>query len=256
MSIKINNLHFKYSKAERLILDGINLSINDGDIVILLGNNGCGKTTLIKCIVGLLNKYSGDIQVNGTNIKDYSYKERSKEIAYVSQSINSLDDIIVKDFLTFGFVNDLKFYERPSNEQIETVKAYAEKFNISHLLDKKINEISGGERQIVAICSALIQNSKIIILDEPTSALDLRNQNNVLTILRDIAKTENKTLILSSHNPNHASFLGSKVALMNAGKIVDYGDAREIISIDKLKPIYGDNICYSSELEYNEISFK
>ena len=102
----------------------------------------------------------------------------------------------------------------------------------------------------------MLQNSEVIVLDEPTSALDLNNQNMVLSTLKDIVKKENKTMILSTHNPNHALYLDSRVAVMKDGYIIEYGDCKDIIKVDKLKTIYGDNLCYSSELEYQEVSFK
>ena len=118
-----------------------------------------------------------------------------------------------------------------------------------------MGQISGGERQIVSIASCLLQGTPIILLDEPTSALDLKNQNIVLSILREITK-EGKTIILSSHNPNHALFLESNVVLMDKGTIIKQGLCKEIIKAEVLKEIYGENICYSENLNYKEISFQ
>lgn len=126
---------------------------------------------------------------------------------------------------------------------------------ITHLLDKNIGEVSGGERQIIFIACALIQDTPIILLDEPTSALDIKNQNKVLTVLKEISK-ESKTIILSSHNPNHALFLDSNVILMNKGVIATTGIAKDLITVEKLTSIYGEHVCYSDELGYREISFK
>ena len=132
----------------------------------------------------------------------------------------------------------------------------AERFKITHLLDKKLGEISGGERQIVSICSAIIQDTNLVILDEPTSALDIKNQHTVLSIIKEIAEDLGKTFVLSSHNPNHALFLGSNVILLQNGKTSISGSAEEIITKEMLYEIYGENLCYSKELPYDEISFK
>lgn len=129
-------------------------------------------------------------------------------------------------------------------------------FGITHLLDKKLSEISGGERQIVAICAAIVQNTNLIVLDEPTSALDIKNQHAVLSIIKKIAKEQEKTFILSSHNPNHALYLDSNVLLLKNGTIVAQGQADDIVNIETLKAIYGEDICYTSDLAYKEISFK
>ena len=244
MSVKISNLMFKYPHHANNVLDNINLEIESGNVLVLLGNNGCGKTTLIKNIAGLLKPQNGSIYVDDINLLDLNIHKRSKYISYVSQKINNLEEIPVLDYLTFGFSNTLKFYEKPKKEQIDKAILYANKLNISHLLNKKIDEISGGERQIVSICCALLQDSKVLILDEPTSALDLNNQNMVLSTLKDIAEKENKTMILSTHNPNHALYLNSMVAVMKDGKIIEYGKSSDIITVDKLKSIYGNNLCY------------
>ena len=119
-----------------------------------------------------------------------------------------------------------------------------------------MGEISGGERQIVSMCGAIVQDTDLIVLDEPTSALDIKNQHAVLSIIKKIAREQGKTFILSSHNPNHALFLEGVVFVLKNGVIVVSGDAKNIITVENLKKIYGDNVCYSSELPYHEISFK
>lgn len=256
MSVKINNLTFKYPRAKNNTLNNISLEIKEGEVVALLGLNGCGKTTLIKNIVGLLTPNSGEITIDSININDISIKERSMMISYVSQKINYLDDVLVKDYLSFSFVNTLNFYQKPIDIQLEELSEMASKFELTSILDKKIDEISGGERQKVSICSAMLQNTKVIVLDEPTSALDLKNQYLVLKLIYEISKAKNKIVIFSTHNPNHSLFLNCMVAVMKDGKICSYDKSEKIIKVDNLKDIYGDNICYSKDLSYDEITFK
>ena len=252
--IIIKNLNFNYYKGTKKVINNLSVKIEKGTINILLGLNGCGKTTLIKLLSGLLEPTSGEIFYDKKLLKDISIKERSKIFSYVSQkSINS-DDFNVKDYLTYGVVNSLKFYEHPKYEHEKEVLKVSKKLNIEHLLDKKIGQLSGGEKQIITIAAAIIQNTPVIILDEPTSALDLKNQNSVLSLLKEIAK-DGKTIILSSHNPNHALFLNANVLLMNNGTIIKSGQSNEVIKKEQLKEIYGNSLCYSNELPYNEISF-
>lgn len=254
MKISIKNLSFKYNKKLKNVVDDLSLTIEEGTIMVLLGLNGCGKTTLIKLLAGLLPANTGSIEYDSEDIKNISIKERSKKFAYVPQKTYVADDFYVKDYLTYGFVNALRFYETPKQEQLDKVKSLSEELGITNLLDKKMGKISGGERQIVTIASCLLQDTPIILLDEPTSALDLKNQNLVLTLLNKISK-QGKTIILSSHNPNHALFLESNVALMDKGKIIEVGPSKELITVDTLKNIYGGSICYSKELPYDEVSF-
>ena len=255
MLINLENVSFSYGKDLPTVIDNISLTIKEGTINILLGLNGCGKTTLIKLLTGMVEQNLGSIKYDDKELKDISVFERSKIFAYVSQKGVAANDFKVLDYLTYGFANSLKFYQSPKKEQFEQAKRISERFKITHLLEKNIGEISGGEKQIVSIASALLQNTPVIILDEPTSALDLANQSLVLSALKEVAK-EGKTIILSSHNPNHALFLNSNVILMNHGRVIKIGNSPDVINKPILKDIYGENVVYSSELEYKEISFK
>lgn len=256
MNIKINRVSFKYNKkALEPTLNNIDLELKDGSINVLLGLNGCGKTTLLKLLAGLEKPLSGSVYYGEDELSTLSMKKRSRTFSYVPQHSYIVGDIPVYDYLLFGTANTLAFYQAPGEDEMNIVKKMAERLGITHLLDKKIGEVSGGERQIVFIACAMIQNAPIILLDEPTSALDIKNQNKVLTVLKEISK-EGRTIVLSSHNPNHALFLDANVVLMNKGAINKTGDAKALITVEKLASIYGDHVCYSNELEYKEISFR
>lgn len=257
MKLEISNLSFKYDKkSPDYVLKNIDLSFRPGSVNVLLGLNGCGKTTLIKLLAGLLKPNSGTIKYDSEDLNNIKIKKRATIFAYVSQKSNVTADIPVRQYLSYGTTNTLAFYENPGKEEMEIVEKTAKRFNITKLLDKNLSELSGGELQIVLIACAIIQNTEILLLDEPTSALDMKNQNLVLSLLKDISKEENKTIILSSHNPNHALFLDANVVLMQNGAIYDEGYAKDLIKVDKLVSIYGDHVCVSKDLGYEEISFK
>ena len=253
--IDVKELSFRYQRKGKLVLDKLNFSCEKGTVNVLIGLNGSGKTTLIKTIAGLLENYQGEVFIDGKNLKGLSIKERAKKMAYVAQRSNAVDDFPVLDYLLFGTVNKMNFYQSPKEEDEKKVLDCAEEFGITYLLDKRLGEISGGERQIVSICAAIVQDTNLVILDEPTSALDIKNQNKVLSLIKKIAGEQGKTFILSSHNPNHALYLDSNVVLLKDGKILKEGKSSEIITIDILKNIYGDNIEYSKNLPYREVSF-
>ena len=257
MNIKTSNLSFKYDKkAAKPVLNSINLEIKEGTVNVLLGLNGCGKTTLIKLLAGLEKPTEGTIFYDDQDLQTIRIKERAKKFSYVPQQANVTSDVPVRQYLSYGTTNTLAFYEHPGKEEMKLVEDTSEKLHITHLLDKNLGEISGGELQTVLIACSLIQNTPIMLLDEPTSALDMKNQNLVLSILRDIAEEQNKTIILSSHNPNHALFLDSNVVLIHDGVVREEGPAKELIKVEKLVPIYGDHVCVSKDLGYEEISFK
>ncbi len=254
--IKAENLKFRYKTNSKLVVDNLSFKIKEGTVNVLLGLNGCGKTTLLKMLAGILVPTEGAIFIDGKNSREYSIDERSKKLAYVAQKTSNIDDYSVFDYLSFGLVNTTRFYQKPSQEKLDKIKEYAELLQIEHLLDKNLSEVSGGERQIVSICSALLQNTKVVLLDEPTSALDLSNQSLILSCLKDICERNHITVVLSTHNPNHALFLDSNVFVMKDGKFLYSGASRDIIKTDILNAVYGDNICLSKELPYDEISFR
>ena len=254
-AIELENVTFSYGKGKRKVLDGVGLSCEPGSVNALIGLNGCGKTTLIKVMAGLEKPSAGTVRYYGRDLSELTFRERASVLAYVRQNYGSLSDYSVKDYLLFGTANKLDLFDVPGKGEKEAVREIVERFGITHLYDKKLGELSGGERQIVSVCSAMVQDSKVVLLDEPCSALDIVNQNKVLTILNSIAKDSEKTILFSTHNPNHALYTEANVFLLGSGKIIDSGPAEEIITPDRLKPIYGEGICYSKDQHYNEISF-
>ena len=129
----------------------------------------------------------------------------------------------------------------------------ARRFDIESLLTKKLNELSGGERQKVYICSAYLQDTPLIVLDEPMSALDLKNQSLIVDVLKEL-RDEGKTIILSTHNPNIALVLDSHVILMNNGEIYRLGRCNDVVNVDILKTIYGDKLVSTKEVGYDEVT--
>lgn len=252
--IKIKNLKFNYVGEKTNVIDDITLDILENEITTILGLNGSGKTTLIKLLVSILKPGVGDIFIGDKNIEDLSIKERSKLIAYVPQLVKVDYDFLVFDYLSFSIVNQLEGFKSPTEKEKYKINEVSKRFGIEHLLNKKLNNLSGGERQIVSICSAFIQEAPIIILDEPTSALDLKNQSKVIKILKDWNKNKDKTFILSTHNPNHALSLGGHTIILHDNKVLGYGKSRDIVTVDRLRPVYGDIIEYAKHIEYDVIT--
>lgn len=251
INYKINSLSFGYTKDK--VIKNVSLEFEANTINVLIGLNGSGKTTAIKLLTGMLKPDNGEILINGKELFSYSYLERSRFISYVSQGVNVGDDYIVEDYLSFGLMNTLKFYQAPTEESMKKVEEASKKFGIETFLKKRMNQLSGGERQIVSICRAFIQDTEIMILDEPTSALDFKNQNIVLNILKEVASV-GKIIILSTHNPNHALFLNSKALVICNGEINITGNAKDVVNKEVLSSVYGKNLKYSRELAYDELT--
>jgi len=252
--INIGSLSFEYTKGN-IILNNISAKIEENSINVILGLNGCGKTTLIKLLAGLMKQQSGVINVAGKPVLAMTDHERSKLISYVPQVISSRIAFTVAEYLLLALSNQKSFLWRSSHADKKKVKEFASHFSISReMLDQRVDELSGGQRQIVMICGAVMQDSKIIILDEPTAALDLKNQHLVLKFLKQCKKDGNKTIIFTCHDPNHALRLGGNTIALHHGEIFLQGESREILKAENLQEIYG-SVVDAKDSKYNFITF-
>ena len=238
--VEIKNLSFSYEK-NKAVLRELDLTIQENSIVAILGKNGCGKSTLLDCIIGCNEYKKGEILIDDKNIKDLSSKELAKKVAYISQNTIINIDYTVLEFILFGRNCHLAFGSSPNSKDYEIAKSNARKLGISHLLSKDINKLSGGERQLAFIARALTQESQIIIMDEPTASLDYGNQLRLFEIIEEL-KNEGKTIIFTTHNPEHVKLLNCIVVVIEDGKIQTSGIASEIITEDLLVSVYGEII--------------
>ena len=234
--IKINNLVFSYNK-DNDVLNNLSLEIEEGTLTAILGKNGSGKSTLLDCVLGFNEPKSGEVLIDDINIKDLSSKELAKKVAYIQQNATINIDYTVKEFISFGRNPYLGLSGRLKDEDYEIINKNIEKCQINHLLNKDINKISGGERQLVYICRALIQESNILIFDEPTSNLDFGNQYKVIDLMKSLIK-EGKTIIYTTHNPNQVIEAKTNVIIIDDGKVILSGDYKDINN-EILKKIYG-----------------
>lgn len=231
--VEIKNLSFGYDKT-RKVLDGLTASFDVGRIVALIGKNGSGKSTLLDCLLGA-NDYSGDILINNQNIKDLSAKSYARLVSFIPQSVQINIDYSIKDFISFGRNPHVGFGLSLSDEDYNIVEENAEKCGVKHLLDKDINKVSGGERQLAFIARALTQETPIIVMDEPTASLDFGNQQKLFKIMNNLAR-EGKTIIFTTHNPNHLVNLDCDIYAVNEGTLKHI----ETLNEEIVKEIYGE----------------
>lgn len=248
--LNVKNLTFSYDGKVN-VLNDLSFGIESGQICAILGKNGCGKSTLLDCILGI-NEYSaGSIIIDGKDEKDYSTKELAKKIAYISQNTIINIDYSVRDFLLFGRTPHLKLGDKFSQEDYDKVNCYAEKCGIAYLLNKEINKISGGERQLAFICRALVQEADLFIFDEPTASLDFGNQYRLFEIMKDIA-SQGKTVLFTTHNPNQVLEMNANVVVIDKNKICSKGTAKDVITSELLKQIYGFDFTIESNVIYKK----
>lgn len=235
--MEIQNGSFSYD-GENNIFRNINFSTDHGDVFCILGANGTGKTTLIKCLTGLMKLNSGTIILDGEDLDSLSAVSVAKKIGYIPQIHYSTFPFTVLDVVLMGRSPHLELFESPSEKDYKIARKALRSLNISHMEDKPYTEISGGEQQLVFIARVLAQEPDIMILDEPTSHLDFGNQIRTLKIIENLAKT-GLSVIMSSHFPDHAFLSANKVAIMQDGSFLDVGSPEEVVTAENMEKAYG-----------------
>ncbi len=234
--IKVNELSFAYDRDK--ILEDISFEIGSGQLVAILGANGAGKSTLFKCMLGLLRKFEGEIRLGGRNIREMSRKEMAKLAAYIPQSETPVFNYTVRDSVLMGTTGMLSPLQAPGAEQMAIAERAMDYLDIGYMADRGINEISGGERQLTLLARAMAQKAKVLIMDEPTANLDYGNQQHVLRHIQKMAG-QGYTILLSTHNPEHALQYATHVLAIKDHRVLAAGDAKSILTEELIKDIYG-----------------
>ncbi|MDO5755191.1 MAG: ABC transporter ATP-binding protein [Tissierellia bacterium] len=239
MILNIKNIDFSYS--EKNIIQDLSLRYDSKKTMCILGANGTGKSTLLKCIMGENKIQKGQILINDEDLLALNPRERARKIAYIPQNHHPSFAFKVIDVVLMGRTSKMGYFATPSKQDTAIAMDYLDYLGIAPLAQKAYTDISGGERQLVMIASALSQEPEMLLLDEPTAHLDFGNQYRFLELVKKLQK-EGIGICMTTHFPDHALQLQSETALMNHGKIVETGTAKDIITEDKLRKIYGIEI--------------
>jgi len=235
--LSLENIHFRYYPDDPNVLSNLSLEIPAGKVTAILGPNGTGKTTLLHILLGLLKPLEGVVKVSGKSHKGYSRRELSQMIGLVPQFESIPFNFSVFEYVLLGRSPYLKPLQLPGSEDVRITEEALLAAGIDHLRNKPVNEISGGERQLVHISRVLTQQTQILLLDEPTAHLDLENQNRILSLLKQMSSLGN-TAVLTTHDPNAAIFAADYFVLMNRGKIAAQGNLDTVITAENLSMIY------------------
>lgn len=247
MKLEVSKGFFKFKKTDYILRD-INFSLGDGDVLSVLGPNGVGKTTLIKCLTGLLPWTRGETFIDGKNISAMKEREVWSKISYIPQKRNFSFSYTGLEMVLFGSTSSLNIFERPSQKEIERAREVMKMIEIDHLADKVASEMSGGELQMVLIARSLLKEPKIIILDEPESGLDYKNQIIILDLIKKLSES-GVIIVMNTHYPDHALKISNKCLLLNYDKTYKFGETREVLNRENLKK------SFSVEVKIEKISF-
>lgn len=233
--ITVNDLHFSY--PGRPVLQGIDFSLRKGEVVSLLGPNGCGKSTLIRLILRLL-RGQGDIWLGNLPIERYSHREIAGHIAYIPQYHNVPFNYSVMEMVLMGRVSKQGLFAAPSAKDRAIAAEALERIGIADLAARPFGQLSGGQKQMVLLARALTQEVNTFIMDEPVSGLDYGNQIRLLELITQLA-TQGYTFLKTTHYPDHALMVSSRVVVMNGGKIIADGKPHEVITAPMIRDVYG-----------------
>ena len=235
--LNIENLHFSYGGSTD-VLRGADLELSQGEVGILLGKNGSGKTTLFKTLLGLVKPQKGSITFQGENLLKLNRLQRARRIGYVPQDIQ-FGALTVFDSVLMGRIS--YFGIRAGKEDYEAVEKLLADMGLLELAHRNVEELSGGERQKIAIARAMAQEPQMMVFDEPTGNLDIANEQLIIREAKKLAKEKNIAILASLHDLNQALALGDKFFFLKDG-IVKYAGGREAFTPEVIKDIFDADV--------------
>ena len=250
MILEIENGCFGYPKQEE-ILKNINLHLEKGHILSVLGPNGIGKTTLLKCMIGLLPWTKGRSFLNGTDLREMKSRDIWNTISYIPQAHSFSFSYTGLEMVMLGRSSHLGLFEQPGAREIEMAEAMMEKVGITRLAGKDCNRMSGGELQMVLIARALINEPELIILDEPETGLDFHNQILVLDMIERLAHEEGISAIMNTHYPTNAMSIADEAFMMNRKGERFYGTTDSILNEQNISRSFDVNVIVD-EVNYKD----
>ncbi|WP_031482444.1 ABC transporter ATP-binding protein [Maridesulfovibrio frigidus] len=235
--LTVSDLTFAYDGVNP-VWSGITLEVHAGEVLSVLGPNGTGKSTLLRCMAGLHVPSNGQVTIEGNKIGNMSRKEIAQAIAFVPQMHTPVFSFTAIEVVVMGRTAHIGMFASPSANDYSVAEQAMETLGILDLAKKSYNETSGGERQLILFARALAQESRILLLDEPTSHLDFGNQARTLVLVRKLAD-QGLAVVMTTHFPDHALGFSERTALIADGLLQGYGITNETLDPEMLSRLYG-----------------
>ncbi|HUI69799.1 MAG TPA: ATP-binding cassette domain-containing protein [Spirochaetia bacterium] len=236
-----------WTAGQKRIIDSVDLSVEPGELVGVIGPNGAGKTTLLRLISGGLNPTLGEVRLRGHRIGDMSARERARQVAYMSQDSSQALPFTVMDVLLMGRYPHLNRFEHETAVDRGRAREALAAVGMQGLENRIMNQLSGGERQLVLFAKALVQDTDVLVLDEPSSSLDIGHQDRIFSMAQDIARF-GRTVIVSVHNLSVAAEYCTRLVLLENGTVAASGLPEAVIRSDLLDRVYAVRTLVSPNL--------
>lgn len=236
--LSVEQVTFRYDRRSQPVLRNASLSLDAGQVGVLLGRNGCGKTTLMRTLLGLCTPESGRIAFDGWDLTAIDRRQRARVAAYVPQDLQ-FGGLRVYDAVMAGRV--ARFGIQPGADDRAAVDAALEDMELTALAQRNVQQLSGGERQKVAIARALAQEPRLLVFDEPTGNLDVANEQRILRHARRLARTRGITVLCTLHDLNQALQCGDRLFLMQDG-CIKYTGGGDILTPETVQEIFGARV--------------
>jgi len=234
--LEIKNLVCGY--VEKEIIKQVSFSAKEGEFLGIIGPNGSGKTTLLRSITGLLKYWEGEVLYNGRNISKIPLREFAQNVAVLPQILNINFSFTVQQLVLMGRYPYLKKFQSISKKDLDIAKNSMSLTDISHLTERRVGELSGGEWQRVLIAQALTQEPKLLLLDEPTTHLDITHQIETLDLVKKLNEEKGLTIVVVLHDLNLASEYCEKIIMLENGEIYREGTPEEVLTYKNIEEVY------------------
>ncbi len=237
--MKVEKLSFAY--GEHKVLSEVSFEAEYGQFISVLGPNGVGKSTLFRCMLGLLEPTDGGAYIDGKSVSGMSAAALARHIAYIPQSHNPVFNFTVFDMVLMGTTSQTGSFSSPGKQQVKLARKALKRLGIWELRDRGYGNISGGERQLVLIARAIAQQAKVLIMDEPSANLDFGNRIRVMNTVRELT-ADGFCIIQSTHDPEQAYLYSDRILALHEGRVLAWDEPKGCFSEELISTLYGVDV--------------